>query len=237
MNAITIGLLSGVGGAVVGASITYLYFRKQINAKVNEIVDSEIASFKETYHQEAAKEIMEQTTYEEEINSFSDVEQKSIEEYDPSIIRTDYGEPITRADFERAQLKYHDLVSETIEDDQNVKVTFKITEEEDPEGYVDPHDFDEPEEESNAPVGIEVYTFDEYLNTQIDESYPQILLTYHRQTGTIFTEDDELIEHQKRVVGSEALTRLVKNDLDGGDALYVVNHNRQTVYEIYVQET
>ncbi len=195
----------GVGVGVLGTSIFY-------RNKIEEKIQVEIDSFKETYK----VNILSASSVQYEGQTPSIVEDKPVSNDIPVPVRTQ---------LDNTSMVRYDQVKHPYSPSEEVEIDVEIN-----EGFIDPHDFDDQEDEPS----VDVLSFEEFLDSET--SYPQVTLMYRSDEGKVYDEDEIEVPDVAHVIGAEALLKLTNARIAIDDSIYVINHLRQTVYEVYYVE-
>lgn len=78
---------------------------------------------------------------------------------------------------------------------------------------------------------IEIVSWESYLNSEY--SYDAVSLMYDPLTDIVSTDVQDELENPIAYISGKALNLLKDGNVEG-DCLYVLNHDRQTLYEVYL---
>ena len=204
MNKIAIGTISGIGGGVIGAGVTYFFLKKHYD----KVYEKEIADTKEYYMKK-----LDELTYEDEASQYQEeglVSEKS------------KGDKVTITDNYDSQHIIETLNYRTLHgDDGTAKASFD-NKDVDIEGLPEDAEFAEDELASSMEEDIYsdvwVITDEEYEDTEDEESKG-----YEKVEYAYLPSDDVLIDSDGTVLADDLETyrQFLDHDVDENDNVYV----------------
>lgn len=225
MDPIQIG--AGVAvGMVLGGVVSYFVTKKKYEA----ILAEEIQSVKDFYDVERNHLTRTIKRTQEKLDIVEERDQlvRDAQEVEETMLQQQ------RIIDDGGYRRYHDafIVPESSEPEKKIVLDVPVLEFEDDDSWANEPEIEVTIQEEDGPR-FELLQFDSYL-IEMDER-EHALLIYSPATGMLRTEDDEVINNKLSVIGQEALNAILKKEYSG-DSLYVLNRNRNTVYEVYVAD-
>lgn len=233
--------LAAGAGVLVGSVVTYLVAKTRFEKLLEEEVES-VKEFYDIRHKSVTTDLdaarSSLSRYEERDNLVIQNAREHEEQNEETVVvDLETSEAIIdKESYASGYSKYHgkfDLSAKLSEIEVKKSIDTSFDEDDDTawanvvEEEVIPED-----EQGDRPTGIEVISEDEYYEGDYDK-YESVFMMYYPKTGILTTEDEEVIENKKAILGDRGLRNLIKFDFEG-DTLYVRNHNRLSQYEVFV---